>query len=954
MKTLTLHALALPVLFVTPFQLAGAQEDAPEILRHRLFDRMAEAEWDGIPAAGEQGATTIVEWDFLDSAPEAIWYGREQGRSLDWGTEFGKLESEGGLAGGQLRLGPDVPEDSSRAVILIPSGALTRVHITGRVRLENNPLSADSTQRECLRVVEHRGMVTDPTVRSRFRRSGSPKRVSRRHDASGWDTFDLSFITQSTTACLELQLLHRSGGSDGAVTRFDDLRVEQTNLSLPEVIDHIKQSYRPRDGNESQTPWRLRVTLMGEVRDAVLIPPPARLAIPVQVPSAESRPMLRFHYGMTPEAQRAEGDGAHIDVGFEDAAGLRTPLGRVSVDPRANRDHRYWLKASLDLGAVAGQEGRIIFASLDMDDQPDLLDTVLVATPRIEPAEQAPAPFNVLLIGVDTLRADHLSAFGYDRPTTPNLAAMADQGVRFSQTRSQAPWTLPSFSSIMTSLYPSVHGAGRGGHDEWTPIDPTTTALAEILSRVGYETQGIVANGLISPSYGLDQGFESYSFAWKMESATSDEPKVSAFVEEHTTTPWLLFWHIMDPHLPYSTEDSYREAFTDPDYEGRFLGRRGAYVPFEVLDPRPGRRWFVHEGPPPPPDLEENDRAFVHDYYDAELAEMDAAVGRVLDAVRSSGQWDRTIIGFVADHGEGLGDHNHYHHGYTLFDDQVHIPMILRIPGSHEGLDVKRPVAAIDLAPTILGALGLEPPEFFQGVDRLAENAPEDDAFFIEYPTYDSSAQKAWILGRFKYLHDPVFHTEALYDIVADPGEMTNVAEQHPEVVARAKAAMDAFRWDQLQRGRYHLRVAGEVGQRLRVEVTTDDLFDANFVARPAPSETDFSLDLDRKHLVLDTELTKSRMEFVFWCRGQNLTVNVSLDGKPARGGLYLGLAEDPEPFPFTTARSQLPVEEADETIGWPALSEAFLWQETGVDEVLPVLLSPEELETMRALGYAR
>ena len=954
MKTLPSRVGVLSATSILLCLAVQAQDSAPEVLRYRLFDRMAEAEWTGIPTSDTKGETTTAQWDFTDSAPEKIWYGRDEGRSLDWDTEFGSLESEGGLTGGRLRLGPDVPEDNSRAVILMPSGGLTQVHITGRVRLENNEKAADSTQRECLRVVEHRGMVTDPTTRSRFRRSGSPMRVSRRHDPSGWDTFDLSFITRSTTACLELQLLHRSGDSEAATTYFDDVRVEQTSLSLPEVIEHLTQNYKPRDGSESQTPWRLRVDLMGEVRDAVLIPPPASLAIPVDIPSAASKPQLRFQYSMTPEAQRAEGDGAHVDVIFEDGSGVKTPLGRVSVDPRNDRDHRFWLKANLDLGPVAGQQGRIVFASSDMDDEPDLLDTVLVSTPRIEPAEQVPVPFNVLLIGVDTLRADHLSVFGYERPTTPNLAALADQGVRFSQTRSQAPWTLPSFSSIMTSLYPSAHGAGRGGHDEWTPIDPTTTALAEILSRVGYETQGIVANGLISPKYGLDQGFEAYRFGWNMESAMTDAPKVSAFVEEHTATPWLLFWHIMDPHLPYTTEDRFREAFTDPDYDGRFKNRRGAYVPFEVLDPRPGRRWFVHEGPPPPPDLEEADRQFVHDYYDAELAEVDAAIGQVLDALRASGQWDRTIIAFVADHGEGLGDHNHYHHGYTLHDDQVHIPMILRIPGSHEGLDVTRPVAAIDLAPTILGALGLEPPDFFQGVDRLAADAPEDDAYFIEYPTYDSSAQKAWVLGRFKYLHDPVFHTEALYDLVADPGEMTDVADQHPEVVARAKAAMDTFRWEQLQRGRYHLRVAGTVGQRLRVEVTTDDLFDANFVARPAPPETDISLDLDRKHLILDTELTKSRMEFVFWCRGEELNLNVTLDGKTLSGGLYLGQEEDPESLPLKIRRSMLPVEEGDETIGWPAVAEALLWQETGVDEVLPVLLSPEELETMRALGYAR
>ncbi len=933
-----------------------AQEGQPTVTRVRLFDHMAEARWSGIPSADEANdpPTKTATWDFTDSSPDGLWYGRNEGRKVNWETEFGGIEPEGGLSGGHLRLGPNVPEDNSRAVILVPSSGLTRVHIQGRVRLVNNPLGDDSTLVECMRLVEHRGLVSDPTVRQRFRRSGYPTRVSRRHHPSGWDTFEHTFITSSTTKCLELQLLHRSGESGDSLTLFDDIQVEQTALTQREVIDHISDNYKPRDGNEQQTPWRLRVDLMGEVRDAVLIPPPASIAIPVQIPGIESQPQLRFHFGMTREAQRAEGDGAHLEIVFFHESGSSTPLGRVSIDPRAERDHRSWLLGKIDLTAVAGQRGHLQFQSQDMDDEPDLLDTLVLATPRIEPQAPTAAPFNLLMIGVDTLRADHLSAFGYERPTTPHLAALADEGVRFSQTRAQAPWTLPSFSSIMTSLYPSVHGAGRGGHDEWTPIDPTSTALAEILSRVGYETQGIVANGLISPKYGLDQGFEGYRFGWNMESAKSDEPKVSAFVREHTATPWMLFWHIMDPHLPYTTDASFREAFTDPEYSGRFKNSRGAYVPFEVLDPRPGRRWFVHEGPPPPPELAEEDRAFVHDYYDAELAEVDAAIGRVLDAIRASGQWDRTMIAFVADHGEGLGDHNHYHHGYTLHDDQVHIPMILRIPGSHEGRTVSRPVAAIDLAPTILGALGLEIPDFFHGVDRLAPDAPSEDAYFIEYPTYDSSAQKAWIQGRFKYLHDPVFHTQALYDLQADPGELTDIASEHPQIVERAKAAMDAFRWEKLQRGRYHLRISGAVGQRLQIQVDTDDLFDANFAARPAPPETDFSLDLDRKHLRMDTTLTKARMEFVFWCRGDKIDINVLLDGKPCKGGLYLGNAEDPERLPTQLQRKSLPIEVADETIGWPAAQEVMLWQERGVDEVLPVLLTPEELETMRALGYAR
>ena len=129
---------------------------------------------------------------------------------------------------------------------------------------------------------------------------------------------------------------------------------------------------------------------------------------------------------------------------------------------------------------------------------------------------------NVLHIMSDQQQAACLGCEGHDQALTPHLDRLAAEGVRFSNTRSQAPWTLPSFSSTLTSLYPSAHGAGRGGHDEWEPIDPSTLSIAEVLARNGYETAGIVANGLISPRYGLDQGYGMYRAAWAMESVQRD------------------------------------------------------------------------------------------------------------------------------------------------------------------------------------------------------------------------------------------------------------------------------------------------------------------------------------------------------------------------------------------------------------------------------------------------
>ena len=951
-RTTHLSLCLLPLLVAAALtrSRAGEHPAAEAPVRVRLFDLMPEAVRQAPEAAAAAPAPSTVRYDFDSQRPEAFWSARLDGRDLDWSAAPAVIAAEGGRTGGCLQLGPELPQDLSRASLLFPARGRAKWSVRARVKVEGHPGADDPSSREALRIVEHRTTVVDPTP-ARLRRQTS-ERVSRRIDPAGWDYVEVEFVTGSATETVEVQLLHRSGGEASAVTRFDDLELTEQPLDEAAALQHLARRYRPRDGQERETPWRLRVDLMGEVRDAVLVPCDGSIGFPLTLPTQSTKPRLRLHVGALPEAARERGDGSTLSIEFRDDAGVSS-LAAVTLDPKNDRDTRGWREVLVDLSPVAGRTGTLSFRVTDVDSEPDPLDALLIATPRIEPLGDGAAPgaFNVLLIGVDTLRADRMSAFGYSRDTTPNLAALANEAVRFTRTRSQAPWTLPSFSSTLTSLYPSVHGAGRGGHDEWEPIDPTTLALAEVLARNGYETAGVVANGLISPRYGLDQGFDAYRSAWAMESVAQDAPRVAAFVATHTATPWLMFWHIMDPHLPYDTARETREKFADPDDAGRFGGSR-PNVPFQVLDPRPNRRWFAHEGPPKPPELTESEQRFVADYYDAEIHETDAGIGQVLAALRASGQWERTIIALVADHGEGLLDHGHYHHGYTLFDDQVHIPMLVRVPGRHQGLVIDRPVAAIDLAPTLLGLLGIASPAAFQGVDRLAADAPESDPIFIEYPTYDSSAEKAWVEGRFKYLHDPLFHTEALYDTVADPGELRNIASEHPDVVARGRAALDAFRRQHIDRGRFHLRVRGKAGQRLAVRISTDDLFDANFVAYPAVDERHFEMDLGRTKRALDTTLSDGRQELVVGCRGSVLSVDATLDGAPLAG---LELREGRAPLRLPAA---IPRDEIEQRVGedsvWPRERRALLWLEAGAGDVLPVVNTPEEIERLKALGYSR
>ncbi len=953
---------------------AAASDVAPT--RVRLFDLIepGSLSFDAPPPRAARAAERVVLVSGAADDP-APWFASSDGNRPTYTQELGAQmtrTADGGVEGGALRLGPGVARDRSYAVLLLPAEPLVRYTVRGRVRLADNPLGGEASAREVLQVIEHERAVTDPTRtrRSRWGRAPQRHRVSRTLDPSGWDAFELTFLSRPRTRTLEIRLLHRSGNSEAASTWYDAVEVEQQPVSEPEMYEFLRARYAPRDGQEDLTPWRLRVALgvpdpdtgrpraRREYRDAMLLPPPRRLALSVRLPPAATRPQLHFHYGMLPESHGLDGDGAVLRVGFRaDDAAAEEPIGSVRFDPKNDPQHRDWLTASMDLTTVAGEDGQrgvLSFWAEDIEDsETDVLDAVLLSTPRIAPAEQTGSGLNVLLIGVDTLRADRMSAFGYERDTTPHLRVLAERATLFPHTLCQAPWTLPSFSTIFTSMYPSAHGAGRGGHDEWTPIDPTTTALAEILSRAGYVTQGVTANHLISPSYGLDQGFGAYRIpeGWSMESAAGDKQHVIALLREFRSTPFFLFWHIMDPHLPYTTEDGFREEFTAADYEGRFKGSRGYQVPFQVLDPRPGRRWYTHEGPPPAPALAEDDERFVHDYYDAEIAETDAAIGAVLTALDELGLAERTIIALVADHGEGLGEHKHYHHGYTLFEDQVRIPMLVAVPGQSRRV-IERPVGAIDLAPTLLGALGLPIPSTFEGVDRLAADAPEDDPVLMEYPTYDSSAQKAYVRGSLKYLHDPVFHTEALFDVAADPLETQDVRAAHPEFVAEARAALDRFRWAQLQKGRFHLRLVGKKGQRLRLKLRTDDLFDANFASRPSIDEHDFTMDLGRTTLELDTELSTGPLELVFWCRGREMQLEATLDGT-ALAGLALGPDAVAIPLPATLELNAIP-ELHTSQVGAPATGELLLWLEAGASHVLPVVPTPEEVEHLKALGYTK
>jgi len=319
---------------------------------------------------------------------------------------------------------------------------------------------------------------------------------------------------------------------------------------------------------------------------------------------------------------------------------------------------------------------------------------------------------NVLVITIDTLRADHLGCYGYAKPTSPRLDAFAGDAVLFEQVLCQAPETLPSHTSIFTGMYPRTHKAIS--HE--SKVDKKLTTLAEVLAGRGWTTGAIISSHVLDPKYGLDQGFESYRLVHYMvpdrqrqemnrreEDPTTNE--ALSWLGDNKQNRFFLWIHWFHPHRPYDPPPRYRETFA-----GNYTGPAA-----EDQNDWAMKMWREQV------DLAEADLAYMRGLYDGEVAFTDTQVGRVLDALDSFGLAKNTIVVVTSDHGEILYEHECYFgHDIALYDECTMVPLILRIPGLKDVRHrVRGLVQSIDIFPTILEAAGIECPGEVEGKSLL-------------------------------------------------------------------------------------------------------------------------------------------------------------------------------------------------------------------------------------------
>lgn len=406
-----------------------------------------------------------------------------------------------------------------------------------------------------------------------------------------------------------------------------------------------------------------------------------------------------------------------------------------------------------------------------------------------------PERWNVLLVVVDTLRADRMSLYGYGRPTTPNLETFArEEAVVFDNARSQAGCTFPSVNSLLTSREPSffLRPGGIMG------IPETARALPEILQEHGYSTAAISASSIVrdtpsrmNPGGGFGRGFQVFDETCNQKHARCLNQKGLALLET-LGEPWFLYLHYLEPHSPYQTPPGHPRRFAVRSGRAKDRGvnawaRKGETWPV-------ARRLYDHNREYK---LTPQNLAHLSDLYDEEIAYFDELFARLVGTLRERGLLDRTVIVLAADHGEELYDHKHYGHCRNLgYDTVMKTPLLLRIPGVQPA---RRKALAenLDLVPTLFDYLGLPAEPAFEG--KSLRPVIERDRPVRRFSFGLQGVSRIVSDGTHKLIYDIASGRTNLYDLRTDPGEKTDLSEQRPEEARRLQAAL--LRWLESREG---------------------------------------------------------------------------------------------------------------------------------------------------------
>ena len=459
-----------------------------------------------------------------------------------------------------------------------------------------------------------------------------------------------------------------------------------------------------------------------------------------------------------------DGRLGRLAIAVETAQGKRKQLWKRNVQSfEAGRYHF----ASVDLTSLGSGDFTLHVHLSPPKKDPEKVAFWALAEPVVEPRRASNRP-NLVVLLLDTVRADRLGCYGWERAHTPNLDRLARRGVLYEDAMSAAPWTLPSHASLFTSSYPSQHAV-------WLDTDrlsPEFLTVAEHLRAHGYRTAAFTDGGFVRPAFGLAQGFDLFRvFAFDLEASIES---ARSWIE-NTSGPFFVFLQTYEAHSPYDPPQEFREKLVRP-YSGSLP---------EAVDVTRYDWGGPHARRP-----SEEDVQYLQDLYDAEIAAVDRAVGELIGFLEDSGRMENTLVLVTSDHGEEFFDHGHSGHGWSLYQEQLHVPLIVYWKGEFEGgTRVAHPVHTIDIAPTLASAARAGRPDGWVGERLGFEATPERPLFFPFITRFFERGKKAGALreGDLKYVYFPAKDRpgddtapQAVFDLARDPGERVNLSEGVP------------------------------------------------------------------------------------------------------------------------------------------------------------------------------
>jgi arylsulfatase A-like enzyme len=647
---------------------------------------------------------------------------------------------------------------------------------------------------------------------------------------------------------------------------------------------------------------------------------------------------VRFSYGYGPGLHNF-GDEINLTLRSK-TADFDEQIGWWEVEPIEEEGTGRWVEAGATIPIDAAGDVELIF-KLNGLVKPTSGRAFFLAHPAIVVPDDGGKRKRVIWISIDTLPADHLGCYGYERQTSPNIDAIAQEGTVFERCISECPWTLPSYAAMFTGRYPTITGATT--NVRFLPEDETT--LAQIISEQDFATFSVYNVPWVGVSSGLDRGFD-VSRLYRNQYADVSYEFAREWMLNHADEDCLVFIHLYDPHLPYAPKEDFLDTF-DPGYEGRYK-----YIKENYDGLRMGTNTLTDE-----------EKVHIEALFDEEILSCDSETGDFVGFLKEKGFYDDSLIIINSDHGEEFWEHGGFAHGHQLYDEILHIPLIVRGPKFGKVKRVSRMCGGFDIFPTILEWLEMEVPEEISAVslfETMKGEVEPEGRMHLSEQLYFGTEQKGVSTDGYRYILHTIDKAEELYDVTDDP-------EMYKDVTAERRAVSRNFRYFiteyTLNEGiGWHVRMyrtpkGDRLGERYEGKIVAPSGF-----AEVSPTRIDGDDMLEQVgnelHFSISIPLWADRA-FDFRTNDENDEVQFEIltDGDPS-AEQYIFLGPDKVPAPSTNFT--MSILDPMFGLGLPVFGPQgpmhhgfYLW---GTSETLREQTTPEiddrTREELRSLGY--